>query len=224
MVTSLIEKTELTLLEQITRRENFRNLNRVKPLKMQDKNLSKLGKIAHFSTLPYETCAQNCKYCYAIKSIKMYTSVRDCYTYQTNSLDYGARLPEVPKKRQTVRMYVSGDYQSVYVISEWIRLARENKNVMFYGYTKQWINKDFLPMLNILRLMPNVILRGSVDKDTGYNLPSGWVEAGILENDKPKQGKYFVCKSTSKNGLKCDKCKVCFSVKHKNVPIYFPAH
>ncbi len=220
---------EKTLLESINLRNEFKrfnaNLYDNTTLKMQSKNLTKLGLIAHFSTLPFKTCYQNCTYCYAVKSVKMYPSVKANYSKNTHVLNNGGFLPNVPKNRNVVRMYVSGDFQNIHTIKQWISLATkpENKNVMFYGYTKQWKNPELLPFLKTLNNLDNVIIRASVDNETGYNIPEGFVKAGILE-DNIKDGKFFVCKSTKKNGLKCDKCKVCFSVKHKNVPVYFPKH
>lgn len=201
--------------------------SKVKPLKMkfQKENRAKLGKIAHFSTLPYITCFKDCSYCYSVKSVRMYPSVKECYINNTNRLNNGERLPEIPKNRSIVRMYVSGDFQSVWVVSEWIRLARENKHVIFYGYTKQYKSKidGMLPMLNILKSLKNVVLRASVDSEMGYNVPVGWVKAGILENNK-KEERYFICKSNKSNGLKCSACKVCFLPKYQNTPVYFPPH
>lgn len=196
-----------------------------KPLVFQKENRHKLGKIAHFSTMPYDTCIQKCEYCYSVKSVNQYPNVKTNYTHNQTQLDRGVKLPDVPKGRDIVRMYLSGDFQSIYVISEWIRLARENKNVIFYGYTKQWKSKEegFLPMLNILKSMTNVVLRASVDNQIGHNIPNGWVRAGILEQGKPK-GEHFICKSNKSNGLKCDTCKICFMPKHKDKEIYFPAH
>ncbi len=194
-------------------------------LKMQPSNRTKLGKIAHFSTLPFKTCYQSCDYCYALKSVRMYPSVKANYTKNTEALYNGALLPDVPKNRRVVRMYVSGDFQNIHTVKQWIELANkpQNKEVMFYGYTKQWKDNEMLPFLTILKNLPNVVLRASVDSLTGYDIPATWTQAGILE-DTEKDYKYFVCKSNKKTGLKCDKCKVCFSVKHKNIPIYFPKH
>lgn len=192
-------------------------------MKFQTENKTKLGKIAHFSTLPYKTCFQNCSYCYAVKSVKMYPSVKKCYTDNTNALNNGALLPEIPKNRNVVRMYVSGDFQNVHTIKEWIRLAQQNKQVTFYGYTKQWKNKELLPYFNSLSVQSNVVLRASVDNEIGYDIPKGWTQAGVKE-DKQYNGKFFTCKSNSKNGLKCDKCKICFLPRYKNVPVYFPKH
>ncbi len=192
-------------------------------MKFQLENRTKLGKIAHFSTLPYKTCYQKCTYCYAIKSVRMYPSVKKCYTDNTKALNNGVSLPDVPANRSVVRMYVSGDFQNTWTIYEWCRLAYDNPNVTFYGYTKQWLNSELLPHLEELKAMPNVVLRASVDLQTGYNTPIGWTKAGI--NDAAiKATKHFICKSTSKNGLKCDKCKVCFLPKFKAVPVYFPQH
>ncbi len=192
-------------------------------LKMQKENKTKLGKIAHFSTLPYVTCAFDCEYCYAVKSVRMYPSVKANYTRNTQALYNGGLLPDVPKKRDVVRFYVAGDFQNIHAVKEWTRLARENKSVMFYGYTKAWTKPELLPYLNIFKNEGNVVIRASVDEKTGYDIPENWTKAGILE-DNEKKGKFFTCKSNKKTGLKCDKCKVCFSVKFKDIPVYFPAH
>jgi hypothetical protein len=229
---NIIPESKWKQLEQDIKEIAQKKLDKIVPdkrvfpkLKFQPRNKTKLGNIAHFSTMPYDTCFVNCKYCYALKSTKRYPTVKACYVNNQERLDKGEKLPSVPKNRSIVRMYVSGDFQSIYVISEWIRLARENKTVTFYGYTKQFKNKKdgFLPMLNILRMMPNVVLRASVDATIGYNVPSGWVKAGILEDNK-KDGRFFVCKSNNSTGLKCEKCKVCFLPKFQHIPVYFPAH
>ena len=192
-------------------------------LKFQTENKHKLGKIAHFSTLPHKTCYQACSYCYAIKSVRQYPNVKKCYTGNTKALNNGALLPDVPKNRNVVRMYVSGDFQNQHTIKEWWRLAKENKTVTFYGYTKQWKNPELAPFLPALRDLPNVVLRASVDSQIGYDVPKGWTKAGI-DDTALKAKKHFICKSTSKNGLKCEKCKVCFLPKFRNVPVYFPQH
>lgn len=193
-------------------------------LKFQMQNKTKLGKIAHFSTMPYDTCAQKCTYCYALKSVRMYPSVKANYTLNTEALNNGARLPDVPKNRSVIRMYVSGDFQNKHTVLEWFRLAKENKDKIFYGYTKQWTNSYLLPYLTLLKNLDNIVLRASVDSQTGYDVPIGWTQAGILEHSRKKQGKYFVCKSNKKTGLKCEACEICFLPKFQNVPVYFPAH
>jgi hypothetical protein len=198
-------------------------------LTYQLENKTKLGKISHFSTLPQKTCFQDCQYCYALKAQRIYPNVRANWTKNTNALYNGALLPLIPRNRQgkplrkTMRLYLSGDFQNVHTAKQWIFKAQENQDVMFFGYTKQWQNRDLLPFLETLKALPNVVLRASVDKETGYNVPEGWTKAGILE-DNIKEAKFFVCKSNAKTKLKCFDCKVCFSVKHKNTPVYFPKH
>ncbi len=191
-------------------------------------NGSKLGKIAHFSTLPHKTCYQNCSYCYALKSVKMYPATKENYTNNTEALNNNAKLPVIPKSRKVVRMYVSGDFQSLHTIKEWIRLALQNKDIKFFGYTKQWKNESFIHYLNILRDLPNVVLRASVDNETGYNVPQGWSIAGIYRHGDDtlphvKGNRYYLCKF-SKNKIKCDKCKICFSTKLEKINVFFPSH
>ena len=193
-------------------------------LKFQPENKSKLGKIAHFSTMPFKTCYQECSYCYALKSVRMYPSVKSNYEYNTNSLNNGAIFGDIPKKRKVVRMYVSGDFQNLHTINQWYVKAIENKDVMFYGYTKQWKNAKLVKALTILKSLNNVVLRASVDDQIGYDIPNGWVKSGIFEDKAIKGDRYIVCKSTTKNGLKCDTCKICFKKNIESVEVYFPKH
>ncbi len=197
-------------------------------LKFQLENKTKLGKIAHFSTLPVKTCYQDCGYCYAKKSVRMYPTVKENYTRNTNALNNFENLPDTPKNRKVVRMYVSGDFQNKHAINEWRRLALYTPDTIFYGYTKQWKNKKLLKELEKLKSYNNVVLRASVDDKTGYNVPKGWIKAGIT--DSKSRGlqlengvKSYVCKFQD-DKIKCDTCRICFSKKLENIEIYFPKH
>ena len=135
-------------------------------------------------------------------------------------------LPDIPKSRDVVRMYsTSGDFESIEIVDKWYRLAKRSPNKIIYGYTKRWQEKSFLPSLNKLRKLPNVILRASIDSSTG-NAPNNWTIAGILEEDSIKNlnGKRaYICKF-GKNKIKCDKCRICFRKNLENIAVFFPAH
>lgn len=195
-------------------------------LAFQKENRTKLGKIAHFSTMPYDTCAQKCKYCYAMKSVNQYPATKANYTKNTDALNNGESLPDIPN-RDVVRMYVAGDFQNLHAVNEWIRLSMSNPQVKFFGYTKQWLNPTLLPALEKLKNRPNVVLRASVDKETGYAVPKTWTKAGIYENNASlshvKAKDYYICNfKESKN--KCDVCRVCFSSKQQHKAVFFPRH
>jgi len=182
---------------------------------------SKLGKIANLSTL----CPYKCKYCYGQKAYKQYPNVRDNLAYNSKMLK-SQELPDIPKSRDVVRMYSTlGDFESIEIVDKWYRLAKRSPNKIIYGYTKRWQEKSFLPSLNKLRKLPNVILRASIDSSTG-SAPNNWTIAGILESDSTKNlnGKRaYICKF-SKNKITCDKCRICFKKNLEDIAVFFPAH
>jgi hypothetical protein len=192
---------------------------------------SKMGKIAHFST-NQKTCYKVCKYCYGVKIANMYKASKRNYDNNTQQIINRQGLPPLPKKADIVRISVNGDFSfnkledSFYYIQEWINLARKNPQVKFFGYTKSWQDSRLLPLLNKLRNLANVVLRASVDDKTGYNVPAGWVIAGILQDDtiKSLKGKrHYVCKF-EKNKIQCSACKICFKSKLSQIAILFPSH
>ncbi len=199
-------------------------------LKFQSQNKSKLGKIAHFST-DHSTCFKVCKYCYNHKSIRMYKATKANYESNTRALNNGESLPNVPKNRDVVRMYMNGDFDSIETINEWKRLATENPETKFFGYTKQWQNSHLILALLELSKMDNVVLRASVDSETDKTIfdvqKAGFSIAGIFEGNKSlsrvNAKNYYVCKF-AENKRTCDKCKICFSKKLSHYAIFFPAH
>jgi len=182
---------------------------------------SKLGKIANLSTL----CPYKCNYCYGQKAYKQYPNVRDNLAYNSKMLE-SQELPDIPKSRNIVRMYSTlGDFESIEIVDKWHRLAKRYPEKVIYGYTKRWQEKNFLPSLNKLRKLPNVILRASIDSSTG-NAPKNWTIAGILESDSIKNlnGKRaYICRF-SKNKITCDKCRICFRKNLEDIAVFFPAH
>jgi len=189
-------------------------------LKMQTTN-SKLGKMAHFST----NCPFNCKYCYGKKARKQYKNVLENQNNNSKMLADGNELPDIPKSRNVCRMFsANGDFETVENVKQWIRLAKRFPNKTIYGYTKRWQTLEFIPELDKLRNMSNVVLRASIDDETGHNVPKGWTKAGILLDSTNTNEKHFICKSLKNKKLQCDKCKVCFLKRFENVPVYFPEH
>jgi hypothetical protein len=208
----------------------------LKELKFQLKG-SKVGDlIFHFST-NHDTCFQKCDYCYNHSSIRRYKNTGINYDNNTRGIINRLRLPAIPKNKIAGRISLNGDFSfknlkdSIYYIKEWHRLAIANHNVMFFGYTKSWQDKRLLPYLNAFKAEKNVVLRASVDDDTGYKIPATWSMAGIESETvikKASKKTVFVCKFNQKDHklykVTCDKCKICFNKGSENVVVLFPKH
>ena len=86
--------------------------------------------------------AKDClKYCYANKGTYKYKSVQKSYEYKyrlSKSEEFNTILQsEIYKERPThIRLHDSGDFYSVKYLQKWLKLAEENKDIIFYAYTK----------------------------------------------------------------------------------------
>lgn len=75
-----------------------------------------------------------------------------------------AEIPELPDDADLVRWHVSGDFDSVRYVINWIDVARHHPDVTFYGYTRSWRVPELLPSLKSLADQQNVVLFASVDR------------------------------------------------------------
>lgn len=96
------------------------------------------------------------------------------------------RLPgdedPLPDDAKLVRIHVSGDFNSVEYVEEWIRLADSRPEVNFFGYTRSWRVLELLEPLERFRALSNVQLFASMDTSIEELPPQGWRRAWI-END-----------------------------------------
>lgn len=79
--------------------------------------------------------------CFAASMEARFPSVRDSRWRNLEALrasdDMAALISaSLPRKAETVRIHVSGDYYSRAYLDAWIQVARERPEVIFYGYTK----------------------------------------------------------------------------------------
>lgn len=114
-----------------------------------NQKIKKTGKLN--STRLYEfnlpaviTCpfAGSCKsICYADKGTYLYSNVKKKYqfnfelTKQTDFIQLIQKELEL-KRVEAVRIHSSGDFYSLNYLKKWIKIAQQNPNVLFYGYTK----------------------------------------------------------------------------------------
>jgi hypothetical protein len=163
---------------------------------------TKLGKgIWAFSLPRVVTCPGMSKWCsqhcYMKKIEAVYENTRIAYwrNYEASKrADFVDKvIAELTRRGQNgvraVRIHVDGNFYSTPYIYKW--------------------HPGMLEALNIMRKLPNMILRASTDEST-EKPPAGWLEAGIgecLSTSSP-----FTCEFYDKH-IHCDTCKICSQSK-----------
>lgn len=98
------------------------------------------------------------------------------YTHERNGGDI---VPAIPADCQILRIHVSGDFDTVEYISNWIYRLEQRPDVTAWAYTRSWRVYSLLPWLEILRKLPNMQLFASMDKSHNDVPPTGWRRAWI---------------------------------------------
>ena len=132
------------------------------------------AKIFNFSIPAYKTrsgkvtCpfAKECvKYCYAQKgNYTRFPKVQELMEqkYKISKTDTFIPLmnEEIKKKKAThVRIHDSGDFYSINYLLKWIQITNDNKDVIFYAYTKSI--KFFKGCINIPKNLKIIFSEGS---------------------------------------------------------------
>ena len=186
--------------------------------KMKKTSKENNTKIFNFSIPAYKTkagkitCpfAKECiKYCYAQKGnytrfpiIQQLMEKKYELTKQNNFVELMTK--EIKKKHaKYIRIHDSGDFYSVKYLNKWIQIAKDNKNVIFYAYTKSI--KFFINGLKLPKNLKIIFSEGSktdtlinvnkhrharIFKDITTLLNAGYIDASnndlkaITENKK----------------------------------------
>jgi hypothetical protein len=111
------------------------------------KKTAKLNNIRlyEFNLPAIDSCpfAKDClSYCYANKGTYLYKNVQD--KYQANyklTKDSKTFINQVQseidsKKVEAIRIHSSGDFYNLKYLKSWVKIAKNNPNIIFYGYTK----------------------------------------------------------------------------------------
>ncbi len=113
--------------------------------------------------------AKDCiKYCYAQKGNYRYPSV---IKGLNNRYELSKTADFVPKMNATiilqrpthVRIHDSGDFYSIAYLNKWVQIANDNKDVIFYAYTKSI--KFFVDGLALPKNMKIIFSEGSKTDD-----------------------------------------------------------
>tara|TARA_R110002020_G_scaffold237119_2_gene449415 strand:- start:514 stop:1116 length:603 start_codon:yes stop_codon:yes gene_type:complete len=142
--------------------------------KMKKTSKENKAKIFNFSIPAYKTrsgkvtCpfAKECvKYCYAQKgNYTRFPKVQELMEqkYKISKTDTFIPLmnEEIKKKKAThVRIHDSGDFYSINYLLKWIQITNDNKDVIFYAYTKSI--KFFKGCINIPKNLKIIFSEGS---------------------------------------------------------------
>jgi len=178
------------------------------------KKTSKINNVRLFEfNLPaIKTCpfAKDCvSYCYADKGTYLYKNVQNKYRYnleQTkNAIQFQIDIQTelYIKKVEYVRIHSSGDFYSLKYLKQWIAIAQNNKNIVFYGYTKS------VPLFKKIDLPSNFIFCFSYGGKFDHLITKKDRHAKIFNNiNELKNARYIDCSvndmkmiSTNKIGL-----------------------
>jgi hypothetical protein len=134
---------------------------------------------------------------------------------------------------QTVRVHVSGDFDSPEYIAKWQRIAESRKRTQFFAYTRAWAVDRLAPALEQLAALPNFQLWLSADRSgkTPPAMPGARIAYMAADDDdiadhkvdmvfrvkrttrQTRIGGIMVCpteRESNKGNVKCESCRLCF--------------
>lgn len=164
-----------------------------------------------------ETCGRVCAGCYAIKEQTRWPSVvvgRARRLEASKDASFPTRISaELAKRKQRpkyFRVHSSGDFYSQEYVNNWITIAQQNPDIIFYAYTKRKKKFDF----TALQALPNFVLINSLQyKRLNY---------GKLA-DAPANA--YICPDTKGSTTSCGvQCTYCMDKHAEQAAPYFIEH
>ena len=123
--------------------------------------------------------------CYAARPVAEAGLVRDMWERNSDTSD----VPPIPEDCKLLRIHVSGDFDSVDYINNWIHRLDERPDVTAWAYTRSWRVPELLQALEYLRRLHNIQLFASMDKSHTDTPPADWRRAWI--DGDPRGGAPF---------------------------------
>lgn len=144
--------------------------------------------------------AKDCiKFCYAKKGAYTWGNVKPLYEQRYNLTKSNIFIEAIneslkQKKVDILRIHDSGDFYSNEYVNKWITIAKENKNIIFYAYTKS------IPLFEKINLPQNFIVIYSYgSKVDNLIKPNKHRHAKIFDNEKQLINEGYI--NASKNDL-----------------------
>lgn len=131
-----------------------------KTSKESNKRVFNFGITAYKTSKGQLVCpfAKTCvKYCYAKKGAYTWGNVKPLYEQRYNLTKSNIFIEAInesleQKKVDILRIHDSGDFYSPKYIDKWITIAKANKNIIFYAYTKS------IPLFKNVSLPDNLMI------------------------------------------------------------------
>jgi hypothetical protein len=149
------------------------------------------------------------------------------------------QVPPIPDECRVLRLHVSGDFDSVDYVKQWVTRLQARPDVHCWAYTRSWRVASLLPALEELRILPNMQLFASMDKTINELPPDGWRRAwidGDMRAGEPllmrshgteviskrnlvtfDDKRSFVCPEETKHKQDCESCRYCIDGQRNDV-------
>ena len=151
-------------------------------------------------------------HCYSCKGRFNMDLVQDAHARnlrQAERPDFVSQAVMACSQRENpIRIHSSGDFYSPGYIRKWRRVAEACPDVSFYGYTKVWRKKEFMPALEELADLNNVNIWLSVDPSTEQESRPAWPQEAHIEI--PEFTAPCNCRKQTHHE-KCTQCGLCYS-------------
>jgi hypothetical protein len=163
------------------------------------KKTAKLNNVRlyEFNLTAVNSCpfAKDCiKICYADKGTYKYKNVQKKYefnyelTKKPNEFHMHIQAELISKRVEFVRIHSSGDFYSLRYLKQWIAIAEENPNIVFYGYTKS------VPLFKAVTLPKNFIFCFSLGGKMDHLIEPGDKKAVIFDTkEELKKARFVDC-------------------------------
>lgn len=188
----------------------------------------KVGDIANWSLTPGRTCsATACKTClregcYAMKSYKMYPSVRKAWDENTELAVSGLEKLEPffdlyfsgMNAPRFFRIHVAGDFVSSEYAEMWARVAARHPGTRFLAFTKQWDNVRGIDFPENFSL----VLSGWPGTEIPADLSAQYAKAICVESAEEIPADGFHCPGS------CENCGACWELGKRGIDVYFVKH
>lgn len=189
---------------------------------------SKLGTIANISLAPGRTCSpEACKTCltggcYAMKSYRMYKTVRaawdantelalnDLATMESDLLAYfsGVNAPRF------FRIHVGGDFVTREYAEMWARVAAACPHTNLLAFTKQWDNVRGISFTDNVSIVLSAWPGTTIPEDLRKLYSVAWLNDGSTEIPADA----LECPGN------CSTCGVCWSLSKRHIDVFFNKH